>query len=181
MTASGGPKDCRSLINPQISFRGKSTCISSSLWKSLLPRLHCKIWFRRSAEAASLLISTPYRSKTDLLSKLPKRLKGYGNFLPPDWRIVVLVDEDREDCVSLKEKLDQAASDAGLVTKSMAQKGSRFQVLNRIAMEELEAWFFGDVQAIHQAYETSLSVSCNEIRLQRSGCDQRRNLGGHGT
>ena len=29
----------------------------------------------------------------------------------------------------------------------------RFQVLNRIAVEELEAWFFGDVQAIHQAYE----------------------------
>ena len=94
-----------------------------------------------------------YRSKTDLLSKLPKRLKGYGNFLPPDWRIVVLVDEDREGCDSLKEKLEQAARDAGLVTKSMAQKGSRFQVLNRIAIEELEAWFFGDVQAIHQAYE----------------------------
>ena len=26
-------------------------------------------------------------------------------------------------------------------------------MLNRIAVEELEAWFFGDVQAIHQAYE----------------------------
>jgi hypothetical protein len=94
-----------------------------------------------------------YRSKTDLLSKLPKRLKGYGNFLPPDWRIVVLIDEDREDCQSLKEKLDHAARDAGLVTKSMAQNESRFQVLNRIVVEELEAWFFGDVQAVHQAYE----------------------------
>ena len=28
----------------------------------------------------------------------------------------------------------------------------RFQVLNRIAIEELEAWFFGDVQALNQAY-----------------------------
>ena len=93
-----------------------------------------------------------YRSKTDLLSKLPKRLKGYGNFLPPDWRIVVLVDEDREECVSLKEKLDRAALDAGLVARSAAQDDSRYQVLNRIAVEELEAWFFGDVQAIHQSY-----------------------------
>jgi hypothetical protein len=65
-----------------------------------------------------------YRSKTDLLSKLPQRLKGYGNFLPPDWRIVVLVDEDREDCQSLKEKLDRAARDAGLVARSAAQNGS---------------------------------------------------------
>jgi hypothetical protein len=94
-----------------------------------------------------------YRSKTDLLNKLPKRLKGYGNFLPADWRIVVLVDEDREDCQALKERLDRAARDAGLVARSAAQSGYGFQVLNRIAVEELEAWFFGDVQAIHQAYQ----------------------------
>lgn len=94
-----------------------------------------------------------YRSKSDLLNKLPRRLKGYGNFLPQDWRIVVLLDEDRDDCMSLKEKLDNAARDAGLVAKSIAQNGSRFQVLNRIAVEELEAWFFGDVDAIHQAYD----------------------------
>lgn len=93
-----------------------------------------------------------YRSKTDLLNKLPKRLKGYGNFLPADWRIVVLVDEDREDCQSLKEKLDRAARDAGLVTRTMSRGDVGFQVLNRIAVEELEAWFFGDVQAIHLAY-----------------------------
>jgi hypothetical protein len=94
-----------------------------------------------------------YRSKSDLLSKLPKRLKGYRNFLPPDWRIVVLLDEDREDCISLKEKLDCTAKDAGLIAKSMVPDGTRFQVLNRIAVEELEAWFFGDIEAIHQAYE----------------------------
>jgi len=94
-----------------------------------------------------------YRSKNDLLGKLPRRLKSYRNFMPPDWRIVVLVDEDRMDCISLKNELEMAAQDAGLVTKSMAQEGALFQVLNRIAVEELEAWFFGDVQAVHQAYE----------------------------
>jgi hypothetical protein len=94
-----------------------------------------------------------FRSKSDLLAKLPSRLRSYRKFLPPDWRIVVLVDEDRQDCMALKDKLENAANDAGLLTKSRVQEGSRFQVLNRIAVEELEAWFFGDVQAIHQAFE----------------------------
>lgn len=103
-----------------------------------------------------------YRSKTDLLGKLPMRLKSYRNFMPPDWRIVVLVDEDRMDCLSLKNELEMAAQDAGLVTKSMAQEGALFQVLNRIAVEELEAWFFGDVQAIHQAYERVPLTLCTK-------------------
>jgi hypothetical protein len=93
-----------------------------------------------------------FRSKSDLLNKLPKRLKGYGNFLPPDWRIIVLIDEDRENCASLKENLNRAAEDAGLTVKSIAPNISNFQVLNRLAVEELEAWFFGDVEAIHLAY-----------------------------
>jgi hypothetical protein len=94
-----------------------------------------------------------FRSKSDLMAKLPSRLKSYRKFLAPDWRIVVLVDEDRQDCIALKNELENAAIDAGLITKSMAEDGSRFQVLNRIAVEELEAWFFGDIQAIHQAYK----------------------------
>lgn len=103
-----------------------------------------------------------YRSKTDLLGKLPMRLKSYRNFMPPDWRIVVLVDEDRMDCLSLKNELEMAARNAGLVTKSMAQEGAQFQVLNRIAVEELEAWFFGDVQAVHKAYERVPLTLCTK-------------------
>ena len=95
-------------------------------------------------------------SKSDLLAKLPLRLKSYRKFLPSDWRIVVLIDEDRQDCIALKDVLEDAAMEAGLITRSRAQGGSRFQVLNRIIVEKLEAWFFGDVQAIHQAYEKIL-------------------------
>ena len=29
---------------------------------------------------------------------------------------------------------------------------SNFQVLNRLAIEELEAWFFGDIEALNAAY-----------------------------
>jgi hypothetical protein len=94
----------------------------------------------------------PHQGKPDLLAKLPGRLKGYRIWLPSDWRIVVLIDEDREDCLDLKAGLEAAASAAGLLTKSAAGSRSRFQVLNRLAIEELEAWFFGDVEALNAAY-----------------------------
>ncbi len=93
-----------------------------------------------------------FRGKPDLLAKLPKRLKGYQAWLPPDGKIVILIDEDREDCLELKEKLEIIAISSGLITKSSCQKDKSFQVLNRIVIEELEAWFFGDVEAICQAY-----------------------------
>jgi len=93
-----------------------------------------------------------FQCKQDLLSNLSGRLKGYRKWITADWRIVVLVDEDRQDCLELKAKLERAADDAGLVTKTRAAGGAGFQVLNRISIEELEAWFFGDVEALHGAY-----------------------------
>lgn len=93
-----------------------------------------------------------FHDKLNLLAKLPTRLKGYSKWLPGDWRIVVLIDEDRQDCEKLKSQLEKAASDARLITKSAAPDDSRFQVLNRIVIEELEAWFFGDVEALVKAY-----------------------------
>ena len=104
-----------------------------------------------------------FRGKPDLLAKVPNRLKGYQAWLPPDWKIVILIDEDREDCVKLKKQLEDIAILAGLITKSSCQKNKSFQVLNRIVIEELEAWFFGDVQAIRQAYP---KVSANLANQQ---------------
>ena len=91
-----------------------------------------------------------FSGKQDLLKKLPERLKGMS-WIAADHRIVVLVDEDRQDCLALKSQLERAARDAGLLTKSAA-KGQTFKVLNRIAVEELEAWFLGDLPAIQSAY-----------------------------
>lgn len=89
-----------------------------------------------------------FQGKQNLLAKLPERLKGYRHWLPPDWRLVVLVDEDRQDCRALKQRLEQVATDTGLLTKTAAGPGKPFTVVNRIAIEELEAWFFGDVPAL---------------------------------
>jgi hypothetical protein len=93
-----------------------------------------------------------HQGKQDLLHKLPDRLRAYAQWVPRDWRIVVLVDEDRQDCREIKSRLQQAASHAGLHTVSSPGPGGCIQVVNRIAIEELEAWFFGDIQAIVAAY-----------------------------
>ncbi len=92
-----------------------------------------------------------FLGKPDLLEALPKRFRGCAHSLPSDSRILVFVDEDREDCGALKDRLERAAEDAGLTTKTDVGLGP-FQVLNRIAVEELEAWFFGDVVALRAAY-----------------------------
>lgn len=94
----------------------------------------------------------PHQGKRDLLSKLPQRLRAYRKWMPDDWRIVVLVDADDEDCKALKAQLEEAAREAGFITKSAASSSRGFQVLNRVVMKELEAWFLGDVEAIRAAY-----------------------------
>ena len=92
-----------------------------------------------------------FEGKDNLLNNLSARLNGY-RWIPDDWRIIVLVDKDRDDCRELKAKLESAAHEANFVTKSNATQNGTFQVVNRLAIEELEAWFFGDVEALHAAY-----------------------------
>lgn len=93
-----------------------------------------------------------FGGKDNLLKQLPKRLKGYRRWIPDDWRIIVLIDEDRKDCLQMKEKLEKAAREAGFRTKSSTTSEGNFQVVNRLAVEELEAWFFGDIKALREAY-----------------------------
>ena len=107
-----------------------------------------------------------FQGKANLLTHLPNRLKGYRNWLPTDWHVVVLVDEDRENCEALKQQLEEAARQAGLTTKSAARANASYQVLNRIAVEELEAWFFGDIAALTAAYPR-VPVSLSEKEKYR--------------
>jgi hypothetical protein len=93
-----------------------------------------------------------YQGKQDFLKCLPSRLEGYSAWIPNDWGIVVLIDEDRQNCKTLKKLLEGAAERAGLATKSSVGPSSSFNVLNRVAIEELEAWFFGDVIALGEAF-----------------------------
>lgn len=93
-----------------------------------------------------------FQCKDDLLKNLPDRLRGYSTWLPENWAILILVDRDDDECTVLKQTLEDMAARAGLISKTRAGNGNRFQVVNRIAIEELEAWFFGDWQAVRLAY-----------------------------
>ncbi len=108
-----------------------------------------------------------FRGKENLLKNLPSRLKGYKAWLPQDYKIVVLIDEDRQDCHQLKQQLETMAKSAGFITKTARENDQNFQVLNRIIIEELEAWFFGDITAICQAYP-KVSANLNQQKQYRN-------------
>lgn len=60
----------------------------------------------------------PHQCKDELLDRLPARLRGYAAWLPDDYRVVVIVDRDDDDCHELKQRLEKMARDAGLPTRS---------------------------------------------------------------
>lgn len=93
-----------------------------------------------------------FDGKPDLLKHLPQRLAGYRHW-PPEHvpGIVVVVDKDNDDCVTLLKSLEIAAREAGFVCASVSGQ-TPGSVLNHLAIEELEAWFFGDVPALVSAY-----------------------------
>src|SRR5262245_10281069 len=92
--------------------------------------------------AAHSSVVHAFQSKSELLQHLPVRLRGYArrfryDATTNDWRLVVLVDEDRQDCHRLKQSLQSCAQQASLEDRFLA----------RIVIEELEAWYFGDLEA----------------------------------
>ncbi|MBM4276077.1 MAG: DUF4276 family protein [Deltaproteobacteria bacterium] len=93
-----------------------------------------------------------YEGKFDLLKKLPNRLRGYRSWLPSGWIIVILIDEDNKGCQLVKRQLEDIALKENLYTKSNKGINGSFQVINRLAIQELEAWFFGDPIALRNAY-----------------------------
>lgn len=92
-----------------------------------------------------------HQGKAALLRNLGNRLNAYAKWLLPEMRIVVIVDRDKDDCQKLKSKLEQICEKAGLQSKRVAS-GPDWQVVTRIAIEELEAWYFGDWHAVCLAF-----------------------------
>jgi len=91
-----------------------------------------------------------FQGKKDLFGKLEARLRGYAAWLPPDWRIVVVVDRDDDDCKELKQQMEDIAATVGL--RSRTRSPSCWQLVNRIVIEELEAWYFGAWNTVRAVY-----------------------------
>jgi len=110
--------------------------------QELLPRL--------LGNRATFAIHT-YQGKSDLLAKLGERLRGYAKWLPESSRIVVVIDRDSDDCGVLKQSLEKEAHAAGLRSRS-SSTDAPWQVVNRLAIEELESWYFGEWSGVREAY-----------------------------
>ncbi len=92
-----------------------------------------------------------FQGKRQLLSSLESRLRAYRRWLPSYCRILILIDRDNDDCRTLKQELEATLTKANLLSRSVSGPGD-WQVATRIAVEELEAWYFGDWHAVQTAY-----------------------------
>lgn len=78
-------------------------------------------------------------SKRILLDRLPQVLKGYANTLGVD-AVLVVLDSDTRSCVDFLAELKAISAI------------SYPNALFRLAIEEMEAWYFGDHAALKNAY-----------------------------
>ena len=61
---------------------------------------------------------------------------------------IIIVEDEGLIALDLKKRLEHAAEAVGLLTLSSAQGAGIPTVATRIAIEELEAWFIGDFDAL---------------------------------
>ena len=92
-----------------------------------------------------------FQGKPDLLRQLPTRLKGYEWMASdPNFAIVIVVDRDDDDCRELKSRIRNRYTGGQIVFKS--QGSTDWHALVRIVVEEMEAWLFGDWEAVCAAF-----------------------------
>ncbi len=92
-------------------------------------------------------------SKSQFMKKVGNRLSGYRYAIQRGDRVAVVLlrDRDEEDCGAVVADLDAAVKRAGLRRASVGRSIDG-DVLPRLADEMLEAWFFGDGNALHEAF-----------------------------
>ncbi|MBT9583169.1 DUF4276 family protein [bacterium] len=79
--------------------------------------------------------------KRILLDQVPRIIQGYGK-TPGIDAVVVVLDSDRKDCASFLAELKAMA----------ASCQSPPNTIFRLAIEEMEAWYFGDPEALLVGY-----------------------------
>lgn len=137
------------------------------------PATHVEVLVEEPSMEAALRVLLPrilgdlafeiyqHDSKAELLKRLPARLRGYASWLPANSRILVVIDRDDDNPDTLWGRLERIARQAGFGPR-------RALVINRLAIEELEAWYFGDWTAVHQAYSRVPANVPQQARYRRS-------------
>ena len=98
-------------------------------------------------------------AKRILLNQLPRLLRGYAR-TPGIDAVVVVLDVDRRDCRAFLDELKLIAEDASRDAITMF----------RLAIEEMEAWYFGDEAALIAAYPKAKREVLDRY-VQDSICD----------
>lgn len=101
-------------------------------------RLHS---YRGIGKIPSKLSSKGDPSKRILLENLPRILRGYGKSSGVD-AVVVVLDSDRRNCKAFLKELHKMRAACDKVPTT----------LFRLAIEEMEAWYLGDREALLRAY-----------------------------
>lgn len=86
-------------------------------------------------------LTIPHEGKSDLQKSISIKLKAWKE---SDVYFVIIQDQDSNDCHLLKAKIKELCNDCGR------------KVLIRIACHEMEAWYFGDLEAVSKAYGKNL-------------------------
>lgn len=90
-----------------------------------------------------------HSGKSSLEKSLPRKLRGWRE---PGVHFVVVRDNDGADCLKIKANL-----------REICVKAGRPDTLLRLACQELEAWFLGDLAAVGRAFSRD-----NLARLQNN-------------
>ncbi len=91
----------------------------------------------------------PHQGKSDLKKSIPRKFQAFSE-LPFNTGIIVVQDQDANDCRQLKQELSELCNQSNT-------KPCPFRV--RIVCHELESWYFGDPKAIETVFPHLFKVS----------------------
>jgi len=82
-----------------------------------------------------------HEGKSDLKKSIPHKIRAFNNLNIPVG-IVILQDQDSNDCILLKKELQSLCE----------PKCNNLKYLIRIVCRELESWYLGDMDTLQMAY-----------------------------
>ena len=104
---------------------------------------------------------TSFGGKERMLRTLPGLFYTLARAQYAD-RVIVVIDQDTDDCEALKRHIHDDAVAADLVYRNQLTSESSLRI--RIAMTELESWFIGDPAAVRAAFP---HLTERDMRLRR--------------
>ncbi len=99
----------------------------------------------------------PHEGKNDLRKSIPRKIRAFRSLFK-QVKVLILHDQDANDCEKLKSEL------IDLIT----QQGSAVDYLVRIVCRELENWYLGDFTAIETVYPSVKAVRYQNKRKFRA-------------